>query len=103
MLARRYVPVLGKQDLRPFQRPRNFNQFFRLALNLRDIGHAFNIFQVRPLQVQYVAEPQARFTTENKQFTCQFHRRITFIRQGLLQERVVFILCQKNRPGFRAV
>ena len=61
MLARRHVPVLGKQDLRPFQRHRNFNQFFRLALNLRNIGHAFNIFQVRPLQVQYVAEPQARF------------------------------------------
>ena len=103
MLARRHVPVLGKQDLRPFQRHRNFNQFFRLALNLRDIGHAFNIFQVRPLQVQYVAEPQARFTTENKQFSCQFHRRIAFIRQGLLQERVVFILRQKNCPGFRAV
>ena len=27
MLARGHVPVLGKQDLRPFQRHRNFNQF----------------------------------------------------------------------------
>ena len=104
MLARRHVPVLGKQDLRPFRHQRNFNQFFRFTLNLRDIGHTLTIlFQVRPLQVQYIAEPQTRFTTEDKQLTRYPHRQIVPIRQSLLQELVVFILRQKDRPGRRAI